>query len=149
VDNTCSGCCSGTKTFDPCTEYQELSSKERNVKYNSSGINLQDYGEKTNPIKMADWNGRGWYRFTGEAGDKMAESFPGYNKCGTKNPAYLLVNRKNKLPLKGRGKSMEVCRSYKYYDDSCKYKDSTTVMNCGDYFLYKLGGLVSDVYCGV
>jgi len=161
VDSTCSGCCSGVKTFDPCAEYNELSSPIRNIHTNTLdythtkdkkfGDGFIGNAERYDWYNiLPDWKEGGWYRFTGEAGTKLAEEFPGFNKCGSKEPAYLFVNENNKLPSKGTAKSMKVCQPQVYRSKKCEYKEDIKVMNCGDYFTYQLTALGSgNTYCGV
>jgi len=161
VDSTCSGCCSGGKSFNPCAKYNELSSPIRNIHSNTLDYtHTKDKKFRDADIENAkkydwyssilpDWKETGWYRFTGEAGTKMAEEFPGFNKCGSKKPAYLFVNEENKLPSKGTAKSMKVCEPWNAKE--CHYKQDIEVMNCGDYFTYKLTTTIGteSTYCGV
>jgi len=157
VDSTCSGCCSGVKTFDPCTEYKELSSPIRNIHTNYTHTKDKTFGDGyiANAKNydwyniLPDWKEDGWYRFTGEAGTKLAEGFQSFNKCGSEEPAYLVVNEDNQLPPKRTAETMKVCKPYAYGSEKCKYMQYVTVMNCGDYFTYKLTILGhGNTYCG-
>merc|ERR1719312_1182553 len=145
MDNTCSGCCSGTRTADSlCSpvRHKELSSGERSILAGAGknkDIKYDRYSSMDNVTP--DWDGDGWYRFTGEAGNKMAEQFPGWNKCTTENPGYLHVCQDDKscmLPTVAEGKkNMIVCFERKW-SSACYYKEDVTVMNCGEFFLYYL-----------
>merc|ERR1711970_1001795 len=158
VDNTCAGCCSGSKTFDPCTsDYKELSSSVRHVfstHPDSVGKKYQDSilerAEKYSWVTLLpDWQDKGWYRFTGLAGSRLADKFPGWSKCGSKEPAYLRLDENNQLPTAGVGKPMAVCKPSDYRKDRCKYKQWINVMNCGDFFIYELDNINDDhTYCG-
>eukprot|EP00091_Calanus_sinicus_P015521 TRINITY_DN33859_c0_g1_i1.p1 TRINITY_DN33859_c0_g1~~TRINITY_DN33859_c0_g1_i1.p1 ORF type:complete len:124 (-),score=16.23 TRINITY_DN33859_c0_g1_i1:185-532(-) len=91
------------------------------------------------PPNLPDWkeNGtyRSWYRFTGEAGTRLAEKFPGFHHCGSKEPMWLQVDEDHQLPSIGTEKIMYGCEPSKYRNDPCAYKSSSvTVKNCGKYF---------------
>ena len=97
-----------------------------------------------------DWSGDGYYRFTGAAGTRLAESGGDgslYEKCGTVYGGYLDGGHP------GVGER-EVSRTV-FFDagDGNHYNPCTryiTVTNCGEYFVYKLSstGSGSCGYCG-
>eukprot|EP00092_Neocalanus_flemingeri_P066080 GFUD01080456.1.p1 GENE.GFUD01080456.1~~GFUD01080456.1.p1 ORF type:complete len:345 (+),score=56.88 GFUD01080456.1:27-1037(+) len=150
VDTTCSGCCSGVRSKkSPCSQsqYKELSSAHRSVHAEGGKNRDMSYIRDVGGVKSADWRAMVWYRFTGEAGTKMAEQFPGWDKCGTTWPGYLAVdNDSNKyndyklsLPTQEEGeKEMTVCFARESERDKCYYIENVMVMNCADYFVYQL-----------
>jgi len=159
----CSGCCSGVKTKpSPCSQgYKELTSAHRSI--NSEGGTYRDmpitgsWRNRESYNTSLDWAGNGWYRFTGEAGTKMATNFPGYNKCGTDYPGYLKIDSKNQtLPTENEGeKTMTVCFGAEwneYTRNTCSKKIDVKVLNCKDYFIYHLhfniGYYNIGTYCG-
>ena len=148
VDTTCSGCCSGSRTADSAcspVRHRELSSGERSVTAGAGTNKDVKYKSRYHTVKnkTPDWEGEGWYRFTGAAGTRMAEKFPGWDKCSTDSPGYLRVCEDDKsctLPLVAEGKKeMTACFEEKgRYEYSCDYPEKITVMNCGEFFLYYL-----------
>lgn len=89
-----------------------------------------------------------WYRFTGEAGTRMAKKCVPVGRCGTNAPGWLngthpededegVVNR-------------TVCFHWK--NDCCHWKTAVKVRNCGGFYLYYLKrdpwGGCSYRYCG-
>jgi len=64
---------------DGCHHYQNLTDAER--KYDNAVIS---------PGKCdIDLHRKGWHRFQGAAGTKMATNSPGLNKCGAPYPVWL------------------------------------------------------------
>jgi len=145
VDDTCWGCCSGTRTADSwCSplRHKELSSSERSILAGAGKNKDIKYDRNSSMENVApDWDGEGWYRFTGEAGNKMAEEFPGWNKCTTESPGYLHVCQDDEscmLPTVAEGKKqMTLCFGTKW-SSACFNKEEVSVMNCGEFFLYYL-----------
>lgn len=89
-----------------------------------------------------------WYRFTGEAGTRMAKKCVPVGRCGTNAPGWLngthpededegVVNR-------------TVCFHWK--NDCCHWKTAVKVRSCGGFYLYYLKrdpwGGCSYRYCG-
>ena len=66
---------------------------------------------------------------------ELAEIFPGYDHCGSKEPLWLKVDEDYQLPSTGNWKIMQACKPDKYSKDSCKYTEYIDVMNCRNYFL--------------
>jgi len=153
IDTTCAGCCSGVKTVNACSNYIELNSPARNELSSDPAAKFND--NLKYPPNLPDWatNGtdayKSWYRFTGEAGTRLAEKFPGFNHCGSKEPMWLNVDEDHQMPSVGREKTLYACEPSKYKKDPCKYKStSVKVMNCGKYFLYELSGKYGKTWCG-
>ena len=106
---------------DGCHNYQNLTDAER--KY--------DHG-KTVPSKC-DENlcGKGWYRFQGAAGTKMATKSPGTHKCGADYPAWL----DGVHPTVAEGTvTRKVCINK---GGKCGKESVVEVKNCTFYYVYK------------
>ena len=75
-----------------------------------------------------------WYRFFGRAGNRMPESAPPINHCGTNAPGWL----NGKHPSEAQGSvRRQVC--YHWNNNICLWSNEIQVTNCGHYFVYKLG----------
>ena len=98
--------------------------------------------------RTPDWRGPGWYRFTGAAGSRMPEQPPGTFHCGANTPGWL--NGKHPV-VPGQQVQITVC-----FQDSLgacgsgSWSSIATVLNCGEYFLYRLQNVPAcgAVYCG-
>ena len=64
---------------DGCHHYQNLTDAERKYDHETKGSGKCD----------DNLYGKGWYRFQGDAGTKMATKSPGFNYCGAPYPAWL------------------------------------------------------------
>ena len=101
----------------------------------------EHYGDKTYPwctgdpyIKSPDWKGPGWYRVTGAAGTRIPERPPGVYHCGTHFPGWM---RGVHPSTPGDQVVATICFDYGSNGD-CISPVSTTVINCGEYYLYNL-----------
>ena len=79
----------------------------------------------------------GWYRFGGEAGTEMLSSCPkdrgSQRRCGT----YVVGWLNGKHPTVEEGEVVkEVCFHWGRY--CCYWKKSIKVINCGNFYIYKL-----------
>ena len=74
-----------------------------------------------------------WYRFEGSAGDRIPESAPNQNLCGTDAPGWL----NGKHPTQEEGKvQRQVC--YVWKSNTCVLDNNIEVLNCCGFFVYKL-----------
>ena len=82
-----------------------------------------------------DWKGPGWYRVTGAAGTRILEEVSGpIGDCGTAVPGWI----KGAHPsTPGAQAVLTVCFEFSS-DNPCLMSVNTTVINCGDYYLYDL-----------
>merc|ERR1712013_44064 len=158
----CDGCYSGPQSCDNiasiplpvhCTQYRELDSFTGNTivpGYKLSNLcgSYKFCSDVTGSSNThPDWSGDGYYRFTGAAGTRLAESGGAgslYAKCGTVHGGYLDGGH----PGVGEG---EVSRTV-YFDNSDGSHFDTctrdiTVTSCGEYFVYKLSS-TNCGYCG-
>ena len=126
---------------NPCKGYKQLSNSSRSARNTP--------GSFTN-----DNNIDGWYRFTGDAGDEMAEFEVrwdnGIYRCGSRAHGWLDGN----LHSPSEGKVYRtVC--FTYNGNNCWRRTRIKVKNCGNFFVYLLHGLsyyrYGDYvrYCGV
>ena len=126
---------------NPCQGYKTLTDASRSARYTVGSI--------TN-----DNNIYGWYRFMGNAGDKMAdhELRWTYNvyRCASRAHGWL----NGALPSQSEGKVWRtVC--FTYNGNNCWRKTKIKVRNCGNFYVYLLNGFSHDLYgtylryCGV
>ena len=88
---------------------------------------------------------RGWYRFTGEAGDKMPNFCVSKLRCGTHAPGWLNASH----PSVADGiVNVTVC--FHWGSNCCYWSTKIRVRNCGGYFVYELHRVpyCSLRYCG-
>ena len=77
-----------------------------------------------------------WYRFKSAAGDKMPESNPGTNHCGTFIPIWMNGNHPARL---GETVSRDACAPVPFRrPPGCGVEFAIKVVNCGGFFLYQL-----------
>ena len=88
---------------------------------------------------------KGWYRFNGDAGNKMADSRVATYYCGTHAPGYLTGGH----PSEAQGiVQRKVC--YHWSANYCRWSSNIRVRNCGDFYVYELSKppACSLRYCG-
>ena len=119
---------------DGCHHYQNLTDAER--KYDH---------ETEVPGKCDDTlHGKGWYRFVGAAGTKMATKSPEGKKCGAPYPAWL----SGVHPTVAEGTvRRDVCINK---NGVCKEQSFVDVKNCTFYYVYKFypSKACNFRYCG-
>ena len=126
-----------------------------NFSYNCSTFYLLIIGnyldnffcDRTNWYKSPDWQGGGWYRFTGPAGTRMPEQPPGYSTCGTRCTGW--VNGIHPT-TPGQEKQVQICFDCGYSNKCYGPSTYATIRNCGNYYLYNLREVPScySRYCG-
>ena len=131
--------------------YKELSEVDRNINFNDGegGVNYCDQ-EQTDGVdgveSSPDWAGEGWYRFVGEAGNRMPSmELPPMNSCGTHWPGWMRDTHPEQV---GVEKEVRIC----FYNvgNGCNEEVLGLVVNCGGFFIYKLPETpsCSSRYCG-
>ena len=106
---------------DGCHHYQNLTDKER-----------KDNHPVISPRKCdINLHNKGWHRFQGAAGTKMATKSPGSDKCGAPYPAWL--NGAHPTVAEGKVKR-HVCVN-KYQNGECE-RCLVDVKNCTSYYIY-------------
>ena len=93
-----------------------------------------------------------WYRFSGEAGNQMAQSCVDRHRCGTFYPGWLDGSH----PTVNEGAvQRRVCFSrrapgFSYYSGCCSLWTYIRVRNCGGFYVYQLKPLTTCYlrYCG-
>ena len=86
-----------------------------------------------------------WYRFSGAAGNQIAESCVDMFRCGTSRPGWLNGSH----PTVDEGAvQRRVC--FSYISDCCYFSTYIRVRNCGGFFVYQLKplGYCYARYCG-
>jgi len=106
---------------DGCHHYQNLTDAERKYNYNT-----QDGNSK------CDKELKGWHRFHGAAGTKMATKSPGFRKCGASYPAWLSGTH----PTVAEGTVRRYVCINKIKE--CGVGSYVEVKNCTSYCVYKL-----------
>ena len=120
------------KSFLECYNYKFLNESSRVRSYNKSTPSCSDTALS------------GWYRFSGEAGNQMADSCVSRSHCGAMLPGWLSG---------GHPKVEEgvVQRKVCFTANSCCHSSIyTSVRNCGLFYVYKLTPLPACNlrYCG-
>ena len=92
-----------------------------------------------------DWKGPGWYRMTGAAGTRIPEKSPGVGHCGTHAPGWMSGVHPS---TPGDQAVATVC--FHWGSKDCGLNVTTTVIHCGDFYLYELPQTPWCVlrYCG-
>ena len=87
----------------------------------------------------------GWYRFKGDAGDRIPDKCVPMRRCGTHAPGWIDGNH----PTVDEGVvERKVC--YHWSNNCCNWSNNIRVKNCGAYFVYELEDTpaCSLRYCG-
>lgn len=125
------------KSLVECVEYMTLSDPTRAQSYPTVRGN-----------DLCDEKLSGWYRFDGEAGDRMADSCVPFDHCG----GVVLGWLKGGHPTEANGVvQRKVCFSwFSGSNTCCKWSIGIDVRNCGDFYVYKFRSppLCSARYCG-
>ena len=122
-------------SFTECYNYKVLNETSRSKTYNESYYQCDD-------MLSADW-----YRFSGPAGNQMAESCVDVDRCGTWHPGWLNGSH----PTVNNGAvQRRVCFSCYPFDDCCCLSTYIRVRNCGGFYVYQLRPLTTFLsrYCG-
>ena len=86
-----------------------------------------------------------WYRFSGAAGNQMADSCVDMYRCGSYHPGWLNGSHPT---VKEGAVQRRVC--FRYFSDCCSFVTYIRVRNCGRFYVYQLKPLTacSVRYCG-
>jgi len=117
-----------------CQSYKVLNEADRNASYENHSVVKCD----------SNMNGE-WYRFQAPAGTKMPTSPPGEWHCGTHAAGWM----QGSYPNVGEGAvDRQVC--FQWDNKTCWQTSAIKVLNCGDYYLFKLPKPLSCSYryCG-
>ena len=82
---------------------------------------------------LCDTSLSGWYRFSGKAGNQMADSCVDYKHCGTAAPGWINGGHPS---VADRVVSRTVC--FRSKSNCCKWSIVISVRNCGGFFVYWL-----------
>lgn len=134
VDSDGDGMPDGCDVVAPeCESYTELNDAVRNVAYGPSGS-----GCDTDKI--------GWYRYTGAAGSRMADTRTPENYCDTHATGWYNGG------YPGMGDTLfgqQVC--FAWSGSECMWSQFIDITNCGDFYVYNLSGITwgcNGRYCG-
>lgn len=114
-------------TPSECISYTPLSDADRHVNHGNTN-DLCDRHIQT-----------GWYRFTGAAGTRMPRTCPAMNRCNTDASGWL----RDPHPTVSQG-IVERTVCYHWLSQCCHWSNTIQVLNCGDFYIYKL---VPPNYC--
>jgi len=120
---------------DECHHYQNLTDAKRKYDYDTQAGNSKCDNELHN---------KGWHRFQGAAGTKMATESPGFRKCDASFPAWL----RGAHPTVAEGiVRKDVCIN-KHVE--CGEQSFVDVKNCTSYYVYKFyaSSACPFRYCG-
>ncbi|CAH3173478.1 unnamed protein product, partial [Porites evermanni] len=120
---------------DPCSSYTELHQPDRNIGH----VNPYGSGICDSAITIQ------WYRFVRAAGTSLPETCPPTNRCKTHAPGWLEVGH----PTVADGEvTRKVC--FTWGGNCCSWSTNIQVVNCGDFYVYKLVPISScqSRYCG-
>ena len=125
---------------DGCSNYKTLAHTDRSIDHN-------DWSSYRCDLFLY-----GWYRFTGNAGDRILSTCPAVvstlnNSCGSYYKGWL---NNQQLPTVGeRAVNRSVCFSPPG-SCACSYEKSIRVRNCGAFYVYYLDGVpnCNARYCG-
>ena len=116
---------------NPCADgsYQNLTDGDRSVSFIGHMDNCDD-------VDITNWDI--WYRISGDAGNALAsKTSPPRDSCGTETRLYLADDH----PAYSDGEvTQKVCAS-KSPGKACNNNMDIKVINCGVFYLYKLGTL--------
>lgn len=121
--------------FPECLNYKLLSESNRAKSYSSK------YRRAICDKSLSN----DWYRFTGEAGDKMPDTCVAKLRCGTHAPGWLNTSH----PSVADGiVNASVC--FHWGSNCCFWATEIKVRNCDGFFVYKLHRVpyCSLRYCG-
>ena len=110
---------------NPCSNYHVLDGFNRSVA-NTDQKNLRCDQRHLHPLPA-------WYRFNGEAGDKMPTSCVPKLRCGTHAPGWL--NGSHPSVREGIV-TRRVC--YHWGSRCCNWKNDIQIQNCGAFYVYRL-----------
>lgn len=82
---------------------------------------------------LCDTSLSGWHRFSGKAGNQMADSCVDYKHCGTAAPGWINGGHPS---VADRVVSRTVC--FRSKSNCCKWSIVISVRNCGGFFVYWL-----------
>ena len=82
---------------------------------------------------LCDTSLSGWYRFSGRAGNQMADSCVDYKHCGTDAPGWMNGGHPS---VAERVVSRSVC--FRSTSNCCKWSIVISVRNCGGFYVYWL-----------
>ncbi|XP_022795937.1 neurogenic locus notch homolog protein 1-like isoform X3 [Stylophora pistillata] len=109
--------------IDPCSSYVILDEKDR-----AAGNDAQVY-----KCDQRDIVTPAWYRFSGDAGDKMADSCVPQLHCGTHAPGWLNGDH----PINdGEVIERQVC--FHWGSSCCKWSTKIKIKKCKGFFVYEL-----------
>ncbi|KAI8500663.1 Oncoprotein-induced transcript 3 protein [Branchiostoma belcheri] len=132
------------ESTDECNNYQELSDPWRSVLNHKPEAQWDDVICDGNDTAVGV--DEGWYRFTGEAGDRMPVQAPTMYRCG----AHAGVFMNGQHPFIEEGVvTRQACAHYS--DNTCYWSWDIKVRACPDgYYVYKLPKPVTCklAYCG-
>ncbi|NJK31206.1 MAG: DUF4215 domain-containing protein [Deltaproteobacteria bacterium] len=144
-NDDCSNACEPTLDPQCGMAYTMLTEANRNDVFNDGNAGIEFCDRVGSMNKSPDWQGPGWYRFSGAAGTTMPTSATTDFDCGTDASGWL----NGALPSKSDGVvDRVVC--FAFFGNPCTYDEDVKVVNCGDFYLFQLPDVpqCSLRYCG-
>lgn len=109
--------------MDACASYSVLDEKDR-----AAGNDANKY-----TCDQRDIATPAWYRFSGDAGDKMADSCVAELHCGTHAPGWLNGDH----PV-NEGEVVERQACFHWGSSCCKWSTKIKIKKCKGFFVYEL-----------
>ncbi|XP_068694728.1 uncharacterized protein [Montipora foliosa] len=134
-----------TTTSPPTTKITTYSTECMNYKLLNDANRAEGYSSKNRRALCDKELPIDWYRFTGEAGDKVPDFCVAKLRCGTHAPGWL----NNSHPSVADGIiNAKIC--FHWGSNCCLYSTKVRVRNCGKFFVYQLNPVpvCSLRYCG-
>lgn len=130
-------CGNGSYSEQECSTYKLLNESNRAETYNPTSF-----------MHLCDRTLSGWYRFSGEAGFKMAEHCVSKGRCGTFAPGWL--SGTHPTLVEGAVERKVCFHWFDWMSDCCSFSTFIKVRNCGKFYVYKLRPppVCSLRYCG-
>ena len=119
--------------FAGCSDYKWLDEADRNYQFkkDSSLDTYCDAGQSSS--KSQKFDGPGWYRFGGLAGERLPENPVDENMCLTIVTGWM----NGQHPVKP-GQRVERTVCFNWVGDTCAWQEKIKVQHCGSYFIYEL-----------
>ena len=131
--------------------YEILDDETRNMAFNYGSHECYNENRSVCDItnhesQSPDWKGPNWYKVDGKAGNRIADEDVDYCHCNTDATGY--INGSHPTTV-GETVIRTVC--FRWFSNACSYQIDIQIRNCGNYYLYHLENVESDMiylrYC--
>jgi cysteine-rich repeat protein len=141
----CSSLCESNLDVQCLKPYHVLDRADRHVDFNDGDGNVEWCDRTTSSDVDPQWHGLGWYRLMDGAGTRLPDDPPTDYSCGTEAPGWMLAGHPHVI-------DGVVARTtcFAWANNICHWQSPIEVVNCGDFYLYRLLNAKSCSlrYCG-